>query len=717
MTHIQKTTEQGYAILTFNHVDESANVLGRSLIEELNRHLDDLAKGGEVKGVIFRSGKKDFIVGADIKEFAHFNTAEKAQEGARALQDVLSKLANLPMATVATIDGQCLGGGLELALACDYRVVTDSPRTKLGFPEIQLGLIPGAGGTQRTPRLIGIQAALDLILTGKRLDGKRAAKIGLVDACVHPNLLMTEAVKFASRSKRKGGLPALKTSFSANLPTWLLEKNPVGRRIAGQKAREMVEKTTKGFFPAPFKALDAVFSGMERSLDDGLKLEAKLFGQLSQTPESQCLIHLFHATNAIKKHPAIESGKAHFKDDDDMELVGVIGAGFMGAGIATVCADKGLRVFMSDPSPESMGRALKHVNDYFQGFVRKKRLKAFEATRKFFHVSPGLTPAGMHRCDVVIEAVFEDLGLKRKILKQIEEKAPDSLIFASNTSALPIQDIAAEAKHPERVLGMHFFSPVEKMPLLEIVEAPKTAPWAVARAAALGQLMGKQVIVVKDGPGFYTTRVLAALMREATQIFRDGQADIESIDKAMMDFGFPVGPMTLTDEVGFDVAIHVLETMAKSFGDRFTVMPEMNAIQDSGRLGRKNNRGFFKYENGKKQGPDDSIREVIGIQSSNEKLSANDIVDRCVLVFLNESVRCLEDGVLPSPYEGDVGAVFGLGFPPFRGGPFKYVDQVGATAIVAKLEGLAATHGKRFEPAETLRDHAMKKKRFFPDEA
>lgn len=716
MTHIKKSVDQGYTILTFDHADESANVLGRSIVEELSRHVDELARANDSKGVIIRSAKKDFIVGADIKEFAHFNTAEKAQEGARALQEVFTKLAALPMATVAVIDGQCLGGGLELALACDYRVASDSPRTKLGFPEIQLGLLPGAGGTQRTPRLIGIQGALDLILTGKRLDGKRALKIGLVDACVHANLLMGEAMKFASRAKRKRELIPTKKSLRSDLPMWLLEKNPVGRRIAQQKAREMVEKSSKGFYPAPFKALDAVFQGMDRSLEEGLELEAKLFGQLSQTPVSQCLIHLFHATNAVKKHAAIESGKEHF-DNEEVEMVGVIGAGFMGAGIATVCADKGLRVLMSDPNQESMGRALKHINDYFQGLVRKKRLKPFEATRKFFHVSPGLTPRGMHRCEVVIEAVFEDMALKRKILRQIEEKAPDDLIFASNTSALPIQEIAAEAKRPERVVGMHFFSPVEKMPLLEIVEAPKTAAWAVARAAALGQAMGKQVIVVKDGPGFYTTRVLAALMREAAQIFRDGQADIETIDKSLMEFGFPVGPITLIDEVGIDVGIHVLDTMAHSFGDRFPPIAEMKKLQESGRLGRKNNRGFYKYEDGEKRGPDETIMDVLELKAASDQLAPSDIVDRCLLAFINESVRCLEDGVLPSPYEGDVGAVFGLGFPPFRGGPFKYVDQVGAEHVVAKLEQLVASHGKRFEPAETLHDHAIKKKKFFPDEA
>jgi 3-hydroxyacyl-CoA dehydrogenase/enoyl-CoA hydratase/3-hydroxybutyryl-CoA epimerase len=316
---------------------------------------------------------------------------------------------------------------------------------------------------------------------------------------------------------------------------------------------------------------------------------------------------------------------------------------------------------------------------------------------------------------VVIEAVFEDLKLKQKLLAEVEGLAHEKLIFASNTSALPIAGIAANAKHPERVLGMHFFSPVEKMPLLEIVVTDQTAPWASFRAVQLGQAMGKQVIVVKDSPGFYTTRALAFFLAEAVDILVSGSR-IQAIDKALTSFGFPVGPITLIDEVGIDVGVHVLETMHEAFSSRIVMPQGIKAVQESGRMGRKNNKGFYKYIDGKKQGEDEDIYNLIAPRNGGESLSAEDIVERCLLVFINESVRCLEEGILATAYDGDVGAVFGLGFPPFWGGPFKYIDHLGADAVVKRLEALATKYGERFKPAASLVSMAKENKKYFPEE-
>lgn len=387
----------------------------------------------------------------------------------------------------------------------------------------------------------------------------------------------------------------------------------------------------------------------------------------------------------------------------------------MGAGITTVSADKGLKVLLSDPNKESVARAMKSSYTFFKKKLERRRLKPFEVQQKMNFISPGLSTAGFTQADIVIEAVFEDLGLKQKILAGLEASASEDFIFASNTSAIPIAEIAATAKRPERVIGMHFFSPVEKMPLLEVVVTDQTADWVTARTVELGQTMGKQVIVVKDGPGFYTTRALSFFLNEASSMLMEG-APIEFIDKAVCEFGFPVGPITLIDEVGIDVGMHVLNTIEKAFPDRMSTPKGMIPVADSGRLGRKNNKGFYLYEDGKKGKPDPEIYKILDLQPNRSTIPADEIVDRCLLVFVNESVRCLEEGILNHPHDGDVGAVFGLGFPPFWGGPFRYVDHLGPKTIVERLRQLEDKYGARFKPADLLVKHADSNTLFFPDE-
>lgn len=699
----------GIAVISFFRTDADANALNEDVLLELNSLIDIVTADKTTKGLIFESTRpKQFIAGADIKLIERFESAAAATDGSRRMQAIFTKISSLPFSTVAAIHGACLGGGLELALACRWRVVSDDPSTALALPEIQLGLIPGAGGTQRLPRLIGIQAGLDMVLTGKRIAPEKAVKMGLADACVHPNQLLAIAKTFALK---KGRHPERKRSFSEIA----LERNPLGRQLMLKKAREMVEKNTKGFYPAAYKGLDAVFKGFERSLEKGLELEAQYFGELVVTRESQSLIHLFHATTAIKKHPYKDAGKERF-GDSNVSLVGIVGAGFMGAGIATVCADKNIRVRLSDPSKASLGKALVHVRDYFKKKLKRRRIKSFEMDQRLNMVSPGLSTEGFKSCDIVIEAVFEELKIKQAILKQMEADAPKDWIFASNTSAIPIKKIAEVAVHPERVLGMHFFSPVEKMPLLEIVVTDQTAPWATARAIELGQTLGKQVIVVKDGPGFYTTRALVFYLNESAQMLVEG-ARIDKLDKALTDFGFPVGPLTLMDEVGFDVCDHILEGMSKTYPDRVHFHPGSKKVLTSGRLGRKNQKGFYTYSGGVKGEPDQGIYDTLAPYKTAPKgLPSDEMVDRCLMAFINESARCLEESILPSAYEGDVGLVFGLGFPPFWGGPFRYIDHIGATAVVERLKSLEQRYGLRFKPAAILEEHARNNKLFFPEE-
>lgn len=710
--------DDGIVVVTIDRPDRDVNVLSIDVARELAATLDRFAADGAARGLVITSGKEgQFIVGADIGEIEGMASAAAAAAAATALQALFGRLAALPVPVVAAIGGACLGGGLELALACDWRVADTGSKTRLGLPEIQLGLIPGGGGTQRLPRLVGSAAGLRMILTGERIDAVRALRAGLVDAAPPPTNLLETARGFIGRGKRPPRWRAVRRPLGRRIAARLLDGTSPGRRLVAWQATRTTRGKTKGFYPAPPLAIDVVMRGLGRPLAEGLKLEADAFGSLVPTREAQSLIHLFHATTAVKKQPYAAAGAERY-GTRPIETIGVVGAGFMGSGIATVCVEKGIRVLLADPGRSALGKALAHAASACRARVARKRMKPFEMERTMARLSPGLEPSGFQRCDLVIEAAFEDLSLKRRILADLEKRGPGpDWVFASNTSALPIGAIAAEAHAPERVLGMHFFSPVEKMPLLEVVVTERTAPWAAARACELGVRMNKQVIVVRDGPGFYTTRALSFLLAEACWTLAEG-ASITTIDRALTDRGFPVGPLALIDEVGIDVGMHVMETMQRAFPQRLASPPGLAALAASGRVGRKNGRGFYRYGKGRKVGPDPEIGRLVGRPPAGTPIpDARTIAERCLLVFVNESARCLEEGILPDAYAGDVGAVFGLGFPPFLGGPFKWVDHEGAAAVVERLEALQRQHGARFAPARTLVDHATAGTRFFPREA
>ena len=707
-------TSKKVAVLTFKNIALEMNVLSEEVLKELDGYLDDFKGNKEIKGLVIVSGRPDqFIVGASIEEISYFTSANQAANGATSMQSIFNKLDSLGVPTVAAIHGNCLGGGLEMSLACKWRVVTTDPKTQLALPEIQLGLIPGAGGTQRLPRLIGIQAALDMILTGRRLNGTKALKCGLADSLVPKDLLLSTAIEFATK-KRTSENKSPSRGFGQDLTRWALEGNPIGRSTMYSAAKKNVDEKTKGHYPAAYKALTAVFEGFDKSLTEGLKIEASLFGELAMTQVSQSLIHLFHATTALKKNPYRKERDAKF-GDRPVSKVGVIGAGFMGAGIATVCADKNLKVLISDPSKESIAKGLKSARTFFGKKLDQKRIKSFEASAALARISPGLSTIGFENTDITIEAAPEVLAIKQKILTDLEKTAGENWIFATNTSALPLAEIASSAKDPARVVGMHFFSPVEKMPLLEIVKTKASAPWAVGRAFELGQAMGKTIIVVNDGPGFYTTRALAFFLAEAATLLLEGHS-IDKIDRSLVDFGFPVGPLALIDEVGLDIGQHVLETIEKAFPDRLKQPAGFDSLLKSGRLGRKNGKGFYRYESGEKKGPDESILELLPIQKNPTKLSSSEIVDRCLYVFINETARCLDEGILSSAFDGDIGAVFGLGFPAFWGGPLKAIDLLGIETVYSKLKDFEKQFGPRYAPASSIQSAFETKTLFFASE-
>ncbi len=717
--------EDGVAVVLMDVVGEKVNTLSPKVEADLGRIIDTLEQDGGIRAVVFGSAKRDgFIAGADIETIKSITTAREATQLAAELQKGFARLEALHhergKPVVAAIHGAALGGGLELALACSMRIASDSPKTALGVPEVQLGLIPGAGGTQRLPRLIGIANALDLILTGKKVRAKKARRLGLVDEVVPASILL-DVAKNRALAAARGEVPPPKRGLARlrelaheladveHLQQLALEENTVGQRILFKKAREQLIKKTRGNYPAPEKALEVVRIGIQEGLEAGYVAEADRFGQLAISPQAQALMSIFFATGELKKDSGVDdpSVKPH-----PIHKLGILGGGLMGAGIATVSVTQAkLPVRIKEADDAGMGRAYKHVHRELFTAVKKSRYSESEADRLLNTVTATTTPAGLKSPEVVIEAVFEDLGLKQRMLREVEEHGRADVIFASNTSSLPITQIAAASKHPETVIGMHYFSPVEKMPLLEIVVTDKTAPWVTATCVELGKKQGKTVIVVRDGTGFYTSRVLAPYVNEAAWLLSEGAA-IEDIDEAMVDWGFPVGPVVLLDEVGIDVAAKVANIMQGAFGDRLEAPAAMDALIRDDRKGRKNGRGFYRYEAGKKVGVDETVYRVFGQSEKRKSFPKEVIQERLGLAFVNEAARCLEDNILRSARDGDIGAIFGLGFPPFTGGPFSYVDRVGAAEIVGRLERLHRDLGKRFEPAQILRDYAKAGRKF-----
>ena len=711
MSSLKLEHVDGIAVVTIDLVGEPVNKVTASLRAEFAEMFGLLEGDGSIRGVVLHSGKADtWLAGADIDEFLRLDTAAEAEALSRGGQELLSRLEGMKIPVVAAIHGACLGGGLETALACRYRIVTGHPKTILALPETQLGIIPGAGGTQRLPRLVGLQRALDMILTGRNVRAKKAWQMGLADEIVHPAILLEVAVDRARKLADKT-LGARRTPKDRGAAGVLLENNPLGRAVVFRKAREGVMEKTHGHYPAPLAALDAVRAGYDKGREAGFRAEARLFGEMAMTPESRQLIFLFFATTALKKDPGVD---APAPEPLPIETLGVLGAGFMGAGIAAVAVQQGTPVRLKDTDTARVARGVAAVSAVLRERLKKKQITTLQYEDQLLLAGGTTDYAGFQSATLVIEAVFEDLPLKQRVLQEVEPLLAPNAIYASNTSTIPIARIAGAAGRPSRVLGMHFFSPVHKMPLLEVIAAPATDKESVVTAVAYGKQLGKTVIVVNDSPGFYTTRTLAVYLNEAGKLLDEG-APIAAIDHALVEFGFPVGPFTLIDEVGIDVGGKVGQVMFGAFGARVTPAESLRRVVESGRTGRKGKSGFYKYDvNGEKGDVDTSVYELVPHGAIRREMEAPEIQQRCVLAMVNEAARCLEDGVLRSPRDGDVGAVFGIGFPPFRGGPFRYVDSVGVGTIVEQLEALDIRFPGRFTPSGVLVETARSHGRFYP---
>ena len=734
--------DDGVAVLRYDVPGAAVNTLRASFAGEFERALTRIAEDPAIKAAILTSGKEgSFIAGADIEMLKDAKTAAEAEALCRRGHAAAEKIEASPKPIVAAIHGPALGGGFEVALACQGRVLSNDRKTVLGLPEVQLGLLPGMNGLQRLARIAGLATALEHGLTGKNLRPAKAKKIGVADDVVPAAILEDVAAKLslsiaeggeqrARRARATGSSIGGREGLDA-LTAIAMEKNPLGRALMFREAREETRKKTGGHYPAPERILDVLETFGSKGFEASREVEAKAFGELVVSTTAHRLMEIFFATNALKKDSgALGAGVS----PRPVEKVAVLGAGLMGAGIAYVTMAAKVPVRMKDRDDDATARGVKYVAGILDERVKRRQMSAIERTEAMALLTTATDYSGMKGADLVIEAVFEDLELKQRVLAEVEEHGKPGAIFASNTSSIPIARIAEKARRPEDVVGMHYFSPVHKMPLLEVIQTKRTSPEVVATAVAVGKKQGKTVIVVNDGVGFYTSRILGPYMNEAAWLVMDG-VPIEAIDRALVAWGFPVGPMTLLDEVGIDVAAHVGPIMREAFGERIEAPPAVAKLVEDGRKGKKNERGFYLYGEaarraagplggGKKKVADASVYGVLGLPTPDPRakgrVAIEEIQMRCALQLVNEALRCFGEGVLrtqgrssaEAARDGDIGAIFGLGFPPFRGGPFRYVDALGPAEALKRIEAYHGRFGARFEPAPILVEMARRSRRF-----
>lgn len=686
------------ATLTFDSPDKKVNVFTRAAFQELEAVIEELAGRKDVGCLILLSGKEgNFIAGADVEEIARVTDPVEAEAGSRVGHRLFSAWESLPFPTVAAIRGVCLGGGLEIALACTYRVASDRPDTKMGLPEVRLGILPGWGGSTRLPRLIGIAEALDLILTGKTVAGKKALKLGLIDALM-PDARFLDTVRDFARERLD---KARRDEGGFDLKETLLEKNPVGRKILFDAARKKTLEQTRGHYPAPLRAIEVVRVAVEDGVRAGFDAEARAVAELATSRISKNLVHVFKLTEENKKEKGLPGAQPR-----EVHSTAVLGAGVMGGGIAQLIADKtDLPVRMKDVRDEALASGMKHAAGLFDKQVQRRRLSAAEARRKMALLHPTLDYSGFGRVDFVVEAIVENMGVKQEVMAETAKHLPADAILASNTSSLSLAGIGAKTPNPGRVVGMHFFNPVDKMPLVEVIAPEGAYPMAVNTVFTFTRKLGKTPVLVKDAPGFLVNRLLMFYSVEALWLLDEGYR-IEDLDRAMTEWGMPLGPMALTDEVGIDVATKVAHILHEAFSDRLPIPAWLDKTPESGRLGTKNGKGFYRYEGRERKEPDPTVYALLGIQPRVSNPDPGAIADRMVLPMVNEAARCLEEGVVRSAGDLDLSLIFGTGFPPFRGGLCRWADHEGLGRIIATLERLESAVSERFRPSAALRETA-----------
>lgn len=699
--------EGGLAWLTFDYPGEKFNKLSTPVMQALNQALDYLAsQAPSIQGCIIHSAKDGiFIVGADIDEIKNITDPKIAEAAAAQGQAIFTKIEKLPFPTVCLIHGACMGGGTELALACTYRIATDSPKTKIGLPEVMIGIVPGFGGTQRLPRLIGLQRALPMILSGKAYDGKNALRNGVVDKVIPSEFAERYAAAFVQEIISGKTTGYVKRRKPSGLINFLLES--VGKPLIYSQARKSVLKESKGQYPAPLKALDAVREGYSQSLENGLKIEARYLGEMVASPISKNLIRIFRLTEQIKKDTGVTDKSVK---SPEIRYAGVLGAGVMGGGIAYLFSNYDIEVRLKDINHQAITLGLDSAKKVYERALKRRKLTKQTFSRKMSYITGALDYSGFRRCDLVVEAIVENMDVKKKVIGELSSHVSDSCIVASNTSSLSITEMAKAYKHPDKFIGMHFFNPVHKMPLVEIIRGEKTSDATVATIYALSKKLGKQPIVVKDGPGFLVNRLLMPYLNEAGHLMEQG-VTIELLDKTMLDFGMPMGPALLIDEVGIDVAYKVGHIFYDAFGERVQPSRVVEKLYEAKRLGKKGKLGFYKHADDKPQ-VDPAVYALIGANQTST-IRSEEMVERMTYTMINEAAMCLAEGIVSQPSDVEIGMIFGTGFAPFRGGLLRYADSEGLDKIVAQLEKYAHTYGVRFTPCDYLVQLQKSGKKFY----
>ncbi len=701
--NIKFRVENEFAIIEFDAPDSKVNVLSAEVLKEFDELISQVSASPGLKGVILSSNKPDiFIAGADIKEIEKITVAGEGREKARAGQKIINRLEKLSLPSIALINGACLGGGLELALACDYRLCSFSERVKLGLPEVKLGIIPGFGGTKRLPRLVGLRKGLGMILGGEIVSGKDAFKIGLADGLAMNNCLLEEGKKFLNTHLRKRTIfrPKLKGVMAK-----MLDSTFIGQAILKGLTKKFVLKTTKGQYPAPLKALEVVTANYNSSLDAALEREAVAFGSLVIGEISKNLVSVFYLVEKYKKVKWVEALPRKIQKS------GLLGAGVMGGGIAQLFSYYGIQVRMKDLNFQALGKGLKQAKEVYSSAVKKRKIKPSQAEAGMGLISVTTDYSGFQNAGLIVEAVVEDMNIKKKVWNEVSAVAFPGAIIASNTSCLSVEGMSGEIQNKERAVGMHFFNPVHRMPLIEIIRAPQTSDETVATIVEFSRKIGKTPIVVKDTCGFLVNRILLPYLNEAGYLLMDG-VDFEKVDKICLKFGMPMGPFTLMDEIGLDVGYKVAVLLEEHFGPRMKVSGILKEVYSKKWFGKKTGMGFYVHK-GKEKCANKGIASLAGTRKS-PSITDQEILNRMIYKMINEAAMCLSEGVCREPSDVDIGMIMGIGFPPFKGGLLRYADSIGADEVVNKLDAFRAkVNQERFTVCDYLSELAKNKGKFY----
>jgi len=678
---------------------KSMTILEEKTFEELEYAFDKVADDKGAKGLVLFSHKDNcFLAGMDVSVIQGLDSEAKAIEGCEGVHAIFNKLEDLKVPTMVLVHGICLGGGLELSLCCDKIMASDDSSTAIGLPEVMLGILPGFGGTYRLPKKVGLPNALDMILTGKQIRSKKGIKTGLVDFVVPKERMLDLAAEYLTKSSN------VKKSFTENL-TDKASDNFLARKVIFQKAREQVLKTTKGFYPAPLKILDHLEANYGKKRSSFLSQEAKNFAELSQTSQSKNLQHIFFLQDNAKK----------MEDKDKIPSVkkgGVLGAGVMGGGIAWLFAKNKQAPLMKDISQQGLELGLQQSSSVFRKQVKRKRMTEDDFQRIQRSINPTLNYNGFKNVDLTVEAVVENMGLKKKVLSELEKEVRKDSLITTNTSSLSVEEMAGAFEYPDRFAGLHFFNPVNKMPLVEIIRHSKVSDETIARLYKWCLDVKKTPIVVNDCPGFLVNRILAPFLNEAAYLLQEG-VEIAAIDKATLNFGMPMGACRLMDEVGLDVGAHVGEIMEKGIGARMKANPLSHEIVEKGILGKKNKKGFYLYDENDKQGDINPEVEAM-LPKTKIKVDETTLQKRMFLPMINEAAYILDEKIVEDASTVDLGLIFGIGFPPFRGGLLKYADSEGLDKIVSAIEEFASSVDKdRYALSPFLKNLSEKKTKFY----